>query len=200
MNKQVTKEIEEEVKSPGRFQVFLFIFFIPILFLVFVAFVVLTLSDINVVKKAEEIGISIPFLSEDKTAEQTSTAESSDQKVVKLQDQIKEKEAEISSLNSEISRQQEENQQLVLEQERLQEEMDALRQAQELDGKEFNEIVSIFKEMSGKSAAPVIMNMDDEEATRILSQLPPDILADFFEKMPAEEAARYTQLLAASTP
>ena len=50
--------------------------------------------------------------------------------------------------------------------------------------------------MSAKSAAPVITEMDDEEAIRILTNLKPDILAAILEKMVPQDAAKYTTMMA----
>ncbi|MDX1771281.1 MAG: hypothetical protein R3328_07115 [Planococcaceae bacterium] len=49
--------------------------------------------------------------------------------------------------------------------------------------------------MSSKSAAPVLNNMSDAEALRILTNLKPDILAGILEKMTPEQAAKYTELM-----
>lgn len=50
--------------------------------------------------------------------------------------------------------------------------------------------------MTPKAAAPVIINMSDSEAIKILASLKPETLAKVLEKMPAKDAARYTALLA----
>lgn len=200
MNKKVRKEEPVEHKSPGKFKVFLMIFLIPVIFLAFISIAVLTLTDINLFEKAKEAGISIPFITQEGGEKTGAEKESSDQKIVTLQTQNKEKDVEISRLESEIVSQQDENEQILTEQERLVEEMETLREQQETEGKEFDEIVSVFEEMSGKASAPIILEMTDSEAVKILSQLSPDLLAKVFEKLPPVEAARYTELLSVSTP
>ncbi|MEW9501303.1 MotE family protein [Jeotgalibacillus marinus] len=200
MNKQVRQEEPVAQKSPGKFQVFLMIFLIPAIFLAVASLGILTVLDINLFDKAKEAGISIPFITQEGEEKTGAEKQTSDQKIVTLQTQNKEKEAEISKLESEIVSQQDENEQLLTEQERLIDEMETLRQQQETESKEFDEIVSVFEEMSGKASAPIILEMTDSESVKILSQLSPDSLAKVFEKLPPVEAARYTELLSVSTP
>lgn len=49
--------------------------------------------------------------------------------------------------------------------------------------------------MAPKASAPVITNMKDAEAMKILSSLKPATLAAILEKMPSDKAAHYTELL-----
>ena len=49
--------------------------------------------------------------------------------------------------------------------------------------------------MSAKKAAPIIAKMDEEEAIRLLSNMKPATLKEIFEKMSAEDAAKYTELI-----
>lgn len=49
--------------------------------------------------------------------------------------------------------------------------------------------------MSAKSVAPIITELSDDQAVRILSNLKPDKLAEVFSKMNPADAARYTELL-----
>nr|WP_286182566.1 hypothetical protein [Bacillus sp. ISL-55] len=53
--------------------------------------------------------------------------------------------------------------------------------------------------MSAKSAAPIISKMGTEEAVKILTNIKPESLAAIMEKLPAEEAAKYTELLTNET-
>ncbi|WP_285864338.1 magnesium transporter MgtE N-terminal domain-containing protein [Lederbergia lenta] len=53
--------------------------------------------------------------------------------------------------------------------------------------------------MTPKKAAPIILEMKEEEAIKILSNLNTASLAKVLEKMPPEKAATYSDLLAANT-
>ena len=70
---------------------------------------------------------------------------------------------------------------------------------QEENKRAFREIVKTYETMSAKSAAPIISNMDTSEAVKILTNIKPESLAAIMEKLPAEEAAKYTELLTNET-
>lgn len=57
------------------------------------------------------------------------------------------------------------------------------------------EIVNTYEKMSAKAVAPIIVEMKDEQALEILSNLKPDTLSQVLAKMDPKEAARYTELL-----
>nr|WP_225941854.1 hypothetical protein [Sporosarcina limicola] len=80
-------------------------------------------------------------------------------------------------------------------QEKLQDEIAVLVRGKDDSKREFKGIVSTFEQMSAKSAAPVIMKMSDAEAIRILTNLKSDTLASVLEKMPPENAAKYTTMM-----
>jgi flagellar motility protein MotE (MotC chaperone) len=184
---------EKETKSSSRFQWIVFVVFIPLLFAITIALVVMTVAGINVFEKAQ----SLPFVSKVLPSENKQDQEQLENRIVSLQASIEDKEAKISQLQSEIDGKEKDNEKLqaVIEQQKL--ELEELRQIGEENKRAFKEVVSTFESMSAKSAAPVLLNMEDQEAIKILSSIKPDNLADILEKMPAEDAARYTGLLAA---
>jgi flagellar motility protein MotE (MotC chaperone) len=184
---------EKETKSSSRFQWIVFVVFIPLLFAITIALVVMTVAGINVFEKAQ----SLPFVSKVLPSENKQDQEQLENRIVSLQASIEDKEAKISQLQSEIDGKEKDNEKLqaVIEQQKL--ELEELRQIGEENKRAFKEVVSTFESMSAKSAAPVLLNMEDQEAVKILSSIKPDNLADILEKMPPEDAARYTGLLAA---
>ncbi|MGR3763862.1 MotE family protein [Rossellomorea sp. NS-SX7] len=186
-------EEEKDTKSNSRFQWIVFVVFIPLLFAITVALVVMTLAGINVFEKAQ----SVPFVSNILPAENEQDQEQLKSRIVSLQASIEDKEAKISQLQSEIGGKEKENEKLqaTIEQQKL--ELEELRQIGEENKRAFKEVVSTFESMSAKSAAPVLLKMEDQEAIKILSSIKPDDLADILEKMPPEDAARYTGLLSA---
>ncbi|TFE03496.1 MotE family protein [Jeotgalibacillus sp. R-1-5s-1] len=201
MNKQQSiKEEAEETRSPGKLQVFFLLIFVPILFLTFAALIVLTILDINVFEKIEEAGIDIPFTGESEDPAEITGPENQAQQIVSLEAQLEEKDVELARFEQEIISLEDENDLLIEEQERLLAEIESMESAGESARKEFSEVVAVYDEMDGKEAAPVIMNLNDENAIRILSGLSSEKLAEIFAEMPSEEAARYTELIANRTP
>ena len=188
------KEVELEEKKPGFFQKLFFYFLIPITFTVAVVLIITYFTNTNVFQIADSVKDKIPFLSsEGETVENTSLNE---EKVVSLQAEIQEKEAEITQLQTEIESATSSNEELLLEQERLLNEIEQLKRAQEETQLEFNEILKTYETMSAKKAAAILTEMSESEALRIMSSMKSNTLTAIFEKMEPADAARYTELLA----
>ncbi len=186
---------ENSEKGPGLFQKLFFWVLIPLLFTFTIFLIVAQFTNMNVFQFADGLKDKIPFLQSEE-AEVAEDSPLNEQKIVTLQAQLQEKEAEISQLQSKLDSSEEEVETLLIEQERLNFEIEKLKRNQEETAKDFNEILSTFEKMSAKKAAPILVQMSDEEALRILSSMKPDTLSAIFEKMSAADAARYTELLA----
>ncbi|WP_044337398.1 MotE family protein [Rossellomorea aquimaris] len=192
----MAKVIEEENKEKsGRFQRVVFIIFIPLLFAITFALVIMTVAGINVFEKAQSLSSDIPFLAKVLPVNETQDADHIQERMISLQALTEDQEAKIVQLQSEADKKDSENEQLQATIQQQKEELEELRQIGEENKRAFKEVVSTYESMSAKSAAPVLMNMNDDEAMKILSSIKPDTLADILEKMPPEDAARYTELL-----
>ncbi|MCA1053513.1 MotE family protein [Rossellomorea aquimaris] len=183
----------KETESGSRLQWIVFVIFIPLLFAITIALIVMTVAGINVFEKAQSIPIVAKVLPSDHKQEQ----EQLQSRITSLQASIEDKESTISQLQNEMDASQEENEKLqaTIDQQKL--EMEELRQIGEENKRAFKEVVSTFESMSAKSAAPVLLKMESQDAVKILSNIKPDQLADILEKMPPEDAARLTGLLSA---
>ncbi|WP_404409166.1 MotE family protein [Jeotgalibacillus malaysiensis] len=191
--KQSIRTEAEEEKSPGKLQVFFLLIFVPVLFLIFIVLIVTTILDINVIEKAEEIGIDVPFLGEE--AEPEDTPVNPEDRIVSLQAQIEEKDVYIGQMEQELISLEDENDLLIEEQERLQADIERLQTERDAAGREFAEIVSVYEDMKGKEAAPIILDLNDEDAIRLLSNLSAEMVSEIFSAMPPADAARYTELI-----
>ena len=188
------EEVELEGKKPGFFQKLFFWFLIPIVFAVAVFLIIAQFTNTNVFQVADSVKDKIPFISsKEEIVENTSLNE---EKVVSLQAEIQEKEAEITQLQTEIEAATASNEELLLEQERLLNEIEQLKRAQEETQLEFKEILKTYETMSAKKAAAILTEMSESEALRIMSSMKSDTLKAIFEKMEPADAARYTELLA----
>lgn len=183
-----------EEKSPGFFKKMFFLVVIPLLFAIAILLIVAQLTNVNVFKVADEAIEKIPFISKNEDVVENSSL--NEEKVVELQAEIQEKEMEITQLQTQIDSAATEKDTLLVEQERLLFEIEKLKRNQQETQKEFNEILTTFNKMSAKTAAPILIQMSDTEALRIMSQMKPDKLSEIFTKMTPAEAARYTELLA----
>lgn len=178
---------------------------IPLLFAAAVLLIVAKITGVNISDKTKELAENLPFISETKVenGKQGETEKNDEtgpnlvieERVVTLQKEIKEAEAEVLQLQQQLDTSAVEQEMLLIEQEKLINEIKTLENGTDSTKQKLTEIISTFEKMSAKSAAPVIINMSDTEAVQILTNLKPDSLASIFEKMPPEEAARYTTLL-----
>ncbi len=189
------KLIEEtEEKKYNKIQWFFIVIVIPALFAIAVAMVVASVAGINVFEKAKEYSGKIPFLSLEEKGTDEQILEM-DQKLTELKAEVKDREAAISDMETNLEGKDQEIETLKLEKEQLEIQIDDLILAQEDGKRQFKEIVSTYETMSAKKAAPIITQMNDEEAMKILSSLKPATLAAILEKMNAADAAKYTAQL-----
>ncbi|MBN8191461.1 MotE family protein [Bacillus sp. NTK074B] len=192
----MAKVIEEEKKdSYSRLQRFIFIILIPLLFAITFALVIMTFAGINIFEKAQTISSDIPFLAKVIPSNDVEDRKQLQEKIITLNASIEDQKAKMAQLQSELDQKDNSNEQFQATIQQQKEELEELRQIGEENKRAFKEVVSTFETMSAKSAAPVLMEMEDEKAMKILSSIKPDTLADILEKMPPEDAARYTGLL-----
>ncbi len=191
---KLQNENVEEVKSPGIFQKLFYWVLIPLLFGVAVLLVIASFTGTNVFEKAKELTGNLPFVSSQE--EPTDSMPIDSQKIVELQAEIQEKEAQISQLQTQLDSANAKNQEAQILQEELEYEIQKLKNEQTVAQKEFTEITSAFEKMSAKEAAPILVEMNTDDALKILSQLKAETLSNVLSKMSPENAAKFTELLA----
>lgn len=177
-----------EVKSPGFFQKLFAWFLIPLLFVIAILLVIAQFTNTNVFEKAQEV---LPFQGEEPSEKSIDM----DSKVVELQAEIQQKDVQIEKLQSELDAAHAENENNLAIQADLRKQIEELEKAQQESKKEFQEIIATYENMSAKAVAPIIVEMSDEEALKILSNMKPETLSAIFSKMRPADAARYTELL-----
>ncbi|MDW0115732.1 hypothetical protein QTL97_02110 [Sporosarcina thermotolerans] len=181
-------------KKGGLLQGVLLWTLVPLLSTTMVLLIIAYVADINIFD-VNEWNPSLPFVSKLVDEEEKLDAFLFEERVVSLQAEIQEKEAQLVKLEKALSKADEEKKVLLVDQKALLAEIDELKMAKEDQKRDLSEIISTFEKMSAKSVAPIISKMNDEEAIEILSSLKPDVLAPILEKLSAEDAARYTSLL-----
>ncbi|OMP68603.1 MotE family protein [Domibacillus epiphyticus] len=201
--KAAAVEIEEK-KGHSTFQWIVFVFFIPLLFALTVALIVMTIAGVNVFEKTKEVAANVPYVSEWVGAEKEKDGKSDSEKVSELQADIKNKEAKINSLEDKLSSSDKEIEELLTEQDRLNAELKQLQQQQTAETAKgegaveetgTNDVIKTYETMNAKNISSIIVNMTDAEAVGILEQLSIEKQADVLAKLPAETAAEYTKLL-----
>lgn len=190
---QITK-VEQEGKS-GTFQKLLLWVLIPLLFTTALVLIIAKFADVNVFDKAKELSGKLPFITEKKEEDPVMGDLVLEERVVTMQAEIQEKEAQLFKVQQDLDKSATENEKLLIEQEKLLDEIAVLVRDKDDSKRNFNEIVTTFEQMSAKSSAPVITKMSDAEAIRILTNLKSATLASILEKMSPEDAAKYTTMM-----
>lgn len=193
-NKAKDLSVKKKDKSSGFFLKILMVVLIPLLFASAILLIIAKVTDVNVFDKAKELSQSLPFINEP-LEEKTGNDIILEERVVGLQAEIKEKEAQVFQLQQQLDASADEKEALLIEQERLLYEIEVLEQGTDSTKHKLSDVISTFEKMSAKSAAPVITNMSDAEAIQILTSLKPDVLASILERMSPEDAANYTSML-----
>ncbi|MGE8079156.1 MotE family protein [Peribacillus loiseleuriae] len=195
------KKIDEtEHVESNKVQVILFSVLIFLLFTLLVLVILLSFTGTNVFEKSKELSEKIPFVSQllDKSDEKIQDPSNKDiqAKVVGLETEITNRQAEIKKLESLIDSRDKKLERIELEKQQLEMEIEELREAQEINNRAFQDIVKTYETISPKKSAPIISKMGDEEALKILSSIKTDKLAAILEQLTPDDAARFTKLLA----
>ncbi|MEW9108592.1 MotE family protein [Cytobacillus gottheilii] len=191
-------ELEGNQNTTSKFQKFLYWFLIPLLFALAVMLLVFTLLGHNVFQVTKEYGQKIPILSSLFTEDQNASMEEFENKVFELEADIKDREARITQLEGQLETKDLDIERAQLEKERLQQEIDELRAIRDENKRAFKDIIKTYETISAKKAAPIITEMEDSEAVRILANVKPDTLASIMENLDPANAARMTGLLTAA--
>lgn len=184
-----------EKKKAGIFSKILLWVLIPLLFATAVVLIIAKFADVNVFDKARELTGDLSLTEKMEDGGKNQDGLILEERVVSLQAEVKDKEAEVYQLQQQLDAAADEKETLLIEQERLVHEIEVLQRGDEAARQQVSEIVKTFEEMSAKSAAPVLTNMSDAEAMQVLTKLKTDKLAAILEKMSPEDAAKYTSMM-----
>ena len=192
---------EHKVKKHNKFQWFLGVVFIPILFTLVVAVIVASFAGVDVWGKAKELSEKIPFIASDEEKLAVQKTEELEMRITDLNAEVQFRDDTITVLETEIDRKEQEIGTLTLKKEQLEKQIEALMNTEDSvhKTKSLNEMTRTFENMSVRSAAPIIESMNENDALTILSTLKSDTLAGLLEKMNPEIAAKFTTLLTNNT-
>ncbi|SFA74036.1 MULTISPECIES: MotE family protein [unclassified Bacillus (in: firmicutes)] len=184
---------DENRQSP--IQWFLLVILIPIMFAIVVTLIVTTVAGINVFDVAKEHGAKIPLIGGLFDQDEQKALAEFEKERIDLEGQIKDREAKIEQLQSKLENKDKDIEKARLERDRLLQEIDDLNAIQEENKRAFKDIVRTYETLSAKKAAPIITQMKDEEALKILTNVSAETLASIMENMEPDQAAKYTQLM-----
>lgn len=186
----------------SKLQWMLFVIVIPVLFTVTFITVILTVAGVDVAEKMKEAISHIPGTAELTSVEEKNNSENANTApAAELEEENKLQKTTIDKQQQEISALENEADLKVREIQQLSQEIKSLKeqlQASDNKEKEGKDIATLYDKMSSKKAAEIIPFLSDEEALRILTSINDDQVIAVLEKMSAEDAARYTKMLADS--
>lgn len=197
MEKALSNQTAE--KEISFFQRFFYWFLIPLLFAIFLGLIIASIAGVNIFQKAQDIGERIPFISSLFDSNEMENLEEYESRIVQLDAEIQNKNAEIDQLMMEINNSEKEIQQLLEDKEQLQATILELEQIREEQKRAFKEIVATYESMSPKKSAPILLEMKEEEALKILSNIRTETLAKILENLPPKDAANFIEKLSANT-
>ena len=179
-------------KKKSAFSKFTFFIFLPLLVLTSGLLIVTTILDINIFNKAKELTSEIPLIS---NADNTN-ANDYEEQIISLNAELQDKNIEINQLKQEVEAKQEEVARQILKTTQAEDLLEEQKQIQNDNKRAFKDIVITFETMKPKKAAPVLLEMEKNEAVKILSDLSIESLAQILENMPADKAAEYSEEIA----
>lgn len=189
---------EQEPNKATKFQKFLYWFLIPLLFTATVGLVAMTVLGFNVFEMSKQIGQKVPFVSSLFDEGTDKKMEEIEKKVIDLEADIKDREARITQLEKQLTGKDQEMERAQLEKDRLKAEIEELRAIRDENKRAFKDIVKTYETISAKKAAPIIAEMNENEAVKILANVKPATLAAIMENMEPQKAAKMTALLTAA--
>lgn len=191
MKKEKQQMIQEEEKQNYTFlQKLLYLFIFPVLFLLTLVLAILTFQGTNVFDLAQT------FLPKDQAGNEEPIAGKDENPPNKKDETKPETKQEVLMLEREISDKEREITKLVAE---LEQANDRIRdlEAQEQEIKSSTkELAALYERMSTKKAAAIIKELEEEMALLILRDLSVAKKSGILGQMEADQAARFTKLLA----
>ncbi len=175
----------------------LFLIIIPLILAISIAFIILSILDLNPGAKVKELANQIPVINQIVTTEEEAAIE---RKENQLENQITALKSDKSGLEADLSAQEVELNQLNQEIERLshllEQSLNDNESQVELESQDGLKIViDTYQKMSAKSAAQILTNMKNADAIRILAELDEELRAAILSALDPESAANFTEQL-----
>lgn len=180
-----------------RFTQWLFLIIIPLILAISIAFIILSILDLNPGAKIKEVANQIPVINQMVTTEEEAESERREDQLhsqittlktdkAELEANLSAQELELDQLNQEIVRLNH-----LLEQTLADNDL----QVEQESGSGLKIVIDTYQEMSAKSAAQILANMNNADAIRILRDLDEDLRAAILSALDPESAANFTEQL-----
>ncbi|WP_139193114.1 MotE family protein [Anaerobacillus alkalilacustris] len=189
------KTLKNTEQKYSKFQWFVMVIFIPIMFAILLFSIILSFMGISVVDQAKQVASNIPVLSNYVKTEEQIIADEEKGNIDELMAIINARETELALLEQKLLTKEEEVQSLLNEIEIL---MDQLEEKKDIHLEvktEYTEIAKLYETMSAKNAANILTQLSDDEAAIHLSFIKIDARAAILAKMTPDKAAELISLL-----
>jgi len=175
----------------------LFLIIIPLILAISIAFIILSILDLDPGAKIKEFANQIPVINQLVTTDEEAEIErrekvlqnqitTLEQDKLDLEETLSIQEAELNQLNQEIVKLTHQLEQALAEDEsQVQQELD--------DG--LNKVIDTYQKMSAKSAAQILVEMNNADAIQILTELDEEQQAAILSALDPATAATLTKLL-----
>ncbi|MBS2968986.1 hypothetical protein J9317_09460 [Metabacillus sp. KIGAM252] len=193
--------MENTKKEYGRFQWFLFVILIPLVFTVTLAAIILSVAGVNVAGTAKEWVSGLTGSAQDKKAQTASQSAPGNDELKRAEIENKELAASVTTQKQEIKAM--ENDVLLKEKKiaSLSKEVEDLKAQLKQTASvktEQKDIAKLYEGMSANKAADILPLLGEDDAMKILGAMKDDQVTSILEKMTPENAALYTGKLADS--
>lgn len=188
-------------KESGKFQWFLFVILIPLVFAVVLSIVLLQLLNVDLSAPLQNTASKLPVVKElitDKKPADKSAAPKDDEEKQKLKKTIEDQTKQLSILESDLKTSQDEIDRLnqkIRSMENLDQKNDNEPSDEANESSEEDKLVTIYESMTGSKAAKILAELNDEEALNILKKMSNKKLTEILSQMKPEDAARFTTKL-----
>ncbi|MFS0879815.1 MotE family protein [Metabacillus niabensis] len=196
--------MENEKHEYGKFQWFIFVILIPVLFTITLVVVILSVAGVDILGKTKAVLAEVPiveklFDDEKEKQDKGETVQSDKVSVAneenkKLENTIEEQTSMISALEQDVTNKETEIQKLQQEIKSLEEQLETINQSDSQD--KAKDISKLYDNMSSKKAAEIIPKLNQDDALTILTSLDDKQVADILAKMTVDDAVKFTSLLA----
>ncbi|MFA9558083.1 magnesium transporter MgtE N-terminal domain-containing protein [Evansella sp. AB-rgal1] len=183
--------MNKEEQQHSKWQWFLMVIFIPAIFAMILAVVLLNYMGVNVGSGIQQVMTFLPFHSEEEDSFESVLQD----QIVTLEEENKVQQTTISQLESDVSRKESKIDQLQNELQALLEEMDILKVENDSKKVEMKDIVRTFEAMTASKAANIISELEAEEAARLLSAMNIEGRSQIISRMPPADAAEIISLI-----
>ncbi|WP_167260051.1 MotE family protein [Alkalibacillus almallahensis] len=178
--------------NTSKFQWFLFVIIIPVIFAITLVLIISTFAGVNPIEKAQEYGSQMPVVG---SFVSTPEEETQEQQLANHEATIQDQKATIDELEATINTKDQEIEELSNEINQLTEQLESQEETQASREESISQLARSFTEMNEENAASVMANMEQSVVLDILEGMNDGERGTILAEMDAELAATLSNAL-----